>query len=225
MLVNDSMCTLAVHDTALLKPNLFHQSFRNHGCSRTCIYFTERFLQLYFTERAVNSLLDCFDRTVVSIDKEMFPRLKKLLLLLEKEDISDSRNRIFIYLAEILDLLNHSKSPAKPVETQTSPNNIDLILAYINQNYDRIRKIEEISDQFFISKYYLCHIFKEATGLTLVHYINNIRIQHACSMLVNTSLSILEIGMACGFNSSMYFCKIFKQAVSVTPSEFRRNAQ
>ncbi|ASA24063.1 helix-turn-helix transcriptional regulator [Paenibacillus donghaensis] len=225
MLVNDSMLTLAMHDTALFKPNLFHQSYRNHGCARTCIYFTERFLRLYFTERSIQSLLGYFDRTIISIDKEMFPRIKKLLLLLEKEDVADSRNRIFIYLAEILDILNHSKSPPKTVETPASPSNIDLILSYINQNYDKIRKIEEISDQFFISKYYLCHIFKEATGLTLVHYINNIRIQHACNMLVNTDLSILDIGMACGFNSSMYFCKIFKQAVSVTPSEFRRNAQ
>jgi AraC-like DNA-binding protein len=76
-----------------------------------------------------------------------------------------------------------------------------------------------------MSKYYLCRIFKEATGVTLTHYINNIKIQNACHMLVNTDRSILEIGNACGFNSSMYFCKIFKEALSVTPSEFRRGAR
>ncbi|AIQ53764.1 helix-turn-helix transcriptional regulator [Paenibacillus sp. FSL R7-0331] len=224
MLIHDSVLTLAVHDTALFKPNLFHQSYRNNGCARTCLYFTDRFLRMYFTEKAVTSLLDCFDRGVISIDRELFPRVKKLLLLLEKEDVTDSSNRIFIYLAEILDILNQSKSAPRTAQTTASPDQIDLILSYINQNYATIRKIEEIAGQFYISKYYLCHIFKEATGLTLVHYINNIRIQHACNMLVNTGRSILEIGLACGFNSSMYFCKTFKQALNVTPSEFRRTA-
>jgi AraC-like DNA-binding protein len=102
--------------------------------------------------------------------------------------------------------------------------NFAPILLYISQNYNRISKIEEIAEEFFMSKYYLCHVFKEATGLTLIQYLNNIKIQHACNLLVNSNLSILEVGNACGFNSSMYFCKIFKQALSVTPSEFRKQA-
>lgn len=223
-IVNDSLLDITKYDIALLKPNLFHKSRGNHSCARTCIYFTERFLRLYFTDRSIKSLLSCFDKVIISTSKEIFPRIKKLLLLLEKENIDDPANRIFIYLADILNLLNENKSTPRVEHVPSASPNFAPILTYINQNYNRINKIEEIAEEFYISKYYLCRLFKEATGLTLIQYLNNIKIQHACNMLVNSNLSILEIGTACGFNSSMYFCKIFKQAMSVTPSEFRKNA-
>ncbi|MEC4569113.1 AraC family transcriptional regulator [Paenibacillus sp. CMAA1739] len=44
-------------------------------------------------------------------------------------------------------------------------------------------------------------------------------------MLIHTKLTIIEIGNECCFNSSMYFCKIFKQTIFMTPSEFRKKAK
>jgi AraC-like DNA-binding protein len=225
MLVNDSVYDVTRHDVALFKPHVFHKSRSNQACARTCVYFTDRFLRLYFTERAAKALLACFDREVISLSKESFPRVKKLLLLLEKEDPSNPDNRIFVHLAEVLHILNENKSVPRMEQPPLVHPKFTPILSYIHQHYNKIVHIQEIADHFYMSKYYLCRIFKEATGVTLTHYINNIKIQNACHMLVNTDRSILEIGNACGFNSSMYFCKIFKEALSVTPSEFRRGAR
>ncbi|WP_151734205.1 helix-turn-helix transcriptional regulator ['Paenibacillus yunnanensis' Narsing Rao et al. 2020] len=224
-MLNDTVFDIAMYDVALVKPNLFHQSHGNHSCARTCIYFTDRFLRLHFTERSIQALLGCFDKELIAIGKEAFPKLKRLLLLLGKENVSHPDNRIFIYLADLLNLLNeHTRSP-RAGQVPLSYTNIAPVLAYINQNFNKIDTIEEIAGHFYISKYYLCRIFKEATGLTLIQYLNNIKIQHACNMLVNSKLSVLEIGIACGYNSSMYFCKMFKQALSLTPSEFRNKAK
>lgn len=225
MLIQDSIHELASYDVALFKPQVFHKSRRNQSCARTCVYFTDRFLRLNFTERSIRSLLSCFDQDIISVSREAFPRVKKLLLRLEQEQVSNPDNRIFIYLAELLNLLNESKGAPRLEHKPSAHAKFTPILTYINQNYNQLGSIEEIADQFKLSKYYLCRIFKEATGLTLMQYINSIKIQNACNLLVNSDLSILEIGAACGFNSSMYFCKIFKQALSVTPSEFRKNAQ
>ncbi|WP_052427526.1 helix-turn-helix transcriptional regulator [Neobacillus niacini] len=146
------------------------------------------------------------------------------MLLLEKENLTDSNNRIFIYLADILTILNDNISSPRSEPIPSAYANFEPILSYINQKFNKINNIEEIAETFYISKFHLCRIFKKATGLTISQYINNIKIQNACNMLITTNLSILEVGTACGFNSSMYFCKIFKQAISVTPSEFRKNA-
>ncbi|MNM57818.1 Melibiose operon regulatory protein [compost metagenome] len=223
-MINDSLYDITMYDVALFKPNSFHKSRGNHSCARTCLYFTERFLRQHFTDRSIKSLLSCFDKEIISTSKEAFPRIKKLLLLLERENVDDPDNRIFIYLADILNILNENKKTPRVKHVPAPYANFAPILSYINQNYNRITKIEEIAEEFYLSKYYLCHVFKEVTGLTLIQYLNNIKIQHACNMLVNSNLSILEIGTACGFNSSMYFCKIFKQALTVTPSEFRKKA-
>lgn len=225
ILINDSISDVTMYNIVLYKPNTFHKSIENQGCARTCIYFTERFLRLHFTELSIKTLLSCFENNIISLNKEMFPKVKNLMLLLEKENIADVHNHIFIYLADILNILNDNKSTSNIENTTSTYKNFSPILSYINQNYNKINSIEEISETFYISKFYLCHLFKEVTGLTLIQYLNKIKIQNACNMLVNTKLSISEIGTACGFHSSMYFCKIFKQELSATPSEFRRKSR
>lgn len=223
ILINDSVYAITIYDVALCKPNVFHQSLKKRNCARTCIYFTDRFLHLYFAEQGIKSLLNCFEKEIISLNKETFPKVKKLMLLLKKENIDKTNNRIFIYLADILNILNDNKEASREEHIPSSYANFAPILSYINKNYNNISNLDEIADKFYISKFYLCHLFKKTTGLTLIQYIDNIKIQNACDMLINTSLLISDIGTACGFNSSMYFCKTFKQILSVTPSEFRKN--
>ncbi|MGN0107165.1 MAG: helix-turn-helix transcriptional regulator, partial [Hominilimicola sp.] len=98
------------------------------------------------------------------------------------------------------------------------------ILSYITQNYNSISGIEEVASRFYITKYHLCRLFKQHTGLTITHYITQIRLQHACELLTDTNKSVTAIAMECGFNSSMYFCKTFKKNIGMTPSEFRANS-
>lgn len=225
MLINDSIFDIGMFDVVLYKPNTFHKSLQNQGCARTCIYFSDRFLNQHFTTKSISSLLSCFDNSIISLNKETFPKFKNLMLSLEKENVTDPNNRIFIYLADILNILNDNKNNPKSENFTSQYKNFAPILSYINQNYNKINNIEEISDVFFISKFYLCHLFKEVTGLTMIQYLNKIKIQNACNMLVNTNQSISQISMECGFNSSMYFCKTFKQELKVTPREFRTKAR
>jgi AraC-like DNA-binding protein len=223
ILINDSILDIAPFDVVLYKPNILHRSMKRQGCARTCIYFSERFLRLYFTDTAINALLNCFDKELISLNKEIFPKVKNLMLQLEKENVTDIDNHIFVYLADILNILNNNRNTIRTEPTNSSFAKFAPILSYINQNYSRLTNIEEIADYFYISKYHLCHVFKEATGITLIQYLNKIRIQNACNLLVNSNLSISDIGASCGFHSSMYFCKTFKQALAQTPTEFRKN--
>jgi AraC-like DNA-binding protein len=222
ILINDSIHHITNYDVALFKPNIFHKSLQKQDCARTCIYFTDRFLRLHFTDYSMKTLLSCFEKEVISLNKEIFPKLKKLMLLLENETVSDANNHIFIFLADILNILNDNKNSKRAEHLPVAHKNFAPVLSYINQNYNKITSLEEIASQFYISKFYLCRLFKETTGLTLIQYLNNIKLQNACNMLINTDLSVSHIGTACGFNSTMYFCKTFKQALSVTPSEFRK---
>lgn len=223
MLINDSIHYISKYDVVLFKPNVFHKSLKKRNCSRTCVYFTERFLHTYFTEASLKVLLGCFERDVISLSKEAFFQIKSNMMLLEKESISDADNRIFVYVADILTILSKVKDEKVGTSLSSISENFTLMLSYINENYNKIKNIEEIAQQFYISKYYLCHLFKETTGLTLIQYINNIKIQNACHMLTHTNLTISQIGELCGFSSTMYFCKCFKQTIHMTPKEFRNH--
>jgi AraC-like DNA-binding protein len=222
ILLNDSIYKIQSYDVVLYKPGVFHRSVKRQGCTRTCLYFTDQFLQQHFTEPSIHILLSCFEKEVLSLDQAVFAKIKKLLLLLSKEEVAHPENRIFIYLTELLNLLHARKDAQKEERFSTTYKNLGPLLAYMNEHYNTITTLQEIADTFYLSKFHLCRLFKEATGLTLIEYLNKVKVQNACRMLLETDLSVSEIGLACGFNSSMYFCKLFKESLGMTPSSFRK---
>jgi AraC-like DNA-binding protein len=49
-----------------------------------------------------------------------------------------------------------------------------------------------------------------------------VRLQHAMGMLGDTGTTVAEVADRCGFNDVTYFCRVFKQQLGVTPSQFRK---
>ena len=92
----------------------------------------------------------------------------------------------------------------------------------MNENYAKINGIEEISENFFISKYHLCRMFSEKLGVSLITYLNNIKVQRAKELIRKGALGITEIALTVGFNSSSYFCKVFKAEMGISPTEYRK---
>ena len=62
---------------------------------------------------------------------------------------------------------------------------------------------------------------KSRTGKTFIEYINDTRISYATRWLIETDLSIGEIGYKCGFNNIANFNRVFKKLKNCTPSQFR----
>ena len=73
-----------------------------------------------------------------------------------------------------------------------------------------------------ISPAYFSHIFHAQTGKRFKEWLNEIKIEHACRLLENTQLSVLEISLECGFSSISHFGKIFKSTVGMTPKEYKK---
>lgn len=72
------------------------------------------------------------------------------------------------------------------------------------------------------SKFDLCRKFKEATGRTIVDYINYVRLYHAKRMLGKPDLSITEIALECGFSGAPYFTKVFRKYNGCSPGAYRK---
>lgn len=81
---------------------------------------------------------------------------------------------------------------------------------------------EELAKKLGISLYYMCHLFKKTTGITIVEYKNETKITKAKYLLVNTNKRITEIAGECGFQNDSYFTKVFSSLEGVTPSEYRK---
>lgn len=98
---------------------------------------------------------------------------------------------------------------------------ISGVIEYIGGHCKEITSLDEIVEQFYISKSYLCRLFKEHTGISVVKYIHLLKIQSACEELQKTNRSVEEIALQCGFHTSVYFCRVFKKITGLTPSQYR----
>ncbi|HPJ00729.1 MAG TPA: helix-turn-helix transcriptional regulator [Enterococcus sp.] len=65
--------------------------------------------------------------------------------------------------------------------------------------------------------------FKKFTNKKPMEYINEYRLFQASKLLKLTPLSIEEITKKCGFSTSSYFGKQFKEVYGVTPLHYRKN--
>lgn len=96
------------------------------------------------------------------------------------------------------------------------------IREYILSHYTEKISLDQLSQLFFLSKYYLVREYRKYFGITPGNEIIACRISHAKSLLRFGSLSVEEISAQCGFYSSAYFIRMFRQAENMTPLEYRQ---
>lgn len=98
------------------------------------------------------------------------------------------------------------------------------IIDYIDKNYSSAISLNNISAATHLNEYYLCRLFKAATGQTVFNYLNHIRICEAQNLLTKTSLSITDIALSVGFSNTARFDESFKKITGLTPLKYRRQA-
>ena len=93
------------------------------------------------------------------------------------------------------------------------------ILAFINQNITESISIQSLSERFFISPSYLCRLFKQHMGTTVVKYVTAQRIALAKSIL-ESGCSVSDAYERSGFTDYSSFYKAFKKAVGISPKKY-----
>ena len=82
-----------------------------------------------------------------------------------------------------------------------------------------------LSKTFSVSDSYIARMFKTRLGMTPSDYINTVRIESACNLLLNSKMKIGDIAYKTGFYSPYYFSRVFKKIHGITPGGFRKNEQ
>lgn len=119
----------------------------------------------------------------------------------------------------VQDILSQDSHQAQTAKHQK----IREVTEYLLAHYESDESQEELAGRFFVSKSYLCRIFKEVTGFTLNEYQNLARIKAASHLLTNTDLSITEIASRVGYESITYFERVFKKLTAERPLQYRKN--
>ncbi len=133
-------------------------------------------------------------------------------------------NTISSILIEMLmplkELQDKNLSVADVIISDTSFEVKDVIM-YIHNNCKQKITIPRLSKEFHVNRTTLSDKFYEATGETIITYLNKYRINLAAIMLRESPTSISTIAEEVGFNDTAYFAKLFKKYMFHTPSGYR----
>lgn len=92
---------------------------------------------------------------------------------------------------------------------------------FISENYERPISVMEIADALRISRSYLYRIFMKHMGQSPKAYLENYRIKQACILLKKTSLSVNQIAGLVGYEDQLYFSKVFRKRMNLSPRIYR----
>ncbi|NQX47946.1 AraC family transcriptional regulator [Paenibacillus tritici] len=98
-------------------------------------------------------------------------------------------------------------------------------LSYINDHLNQPLELSSLAGRAAISPAHFSRVFKQRLGMNVTDYIATKRIFAAKDSLLQSSGTIEQIAMACGFESMPHFYRTFKKITTVTPAAYRRNSR
>ena len=137
----------------------------------------------------------------------------------QARDLNPGQDFIDFAFGYYLHLLFATHTPAPGVSHTADLT--EQALTYIEDNYMRQIRIEDIANHIGCTVSNISHVLKKTTGMTAVDHIREVRIKHACRLLAYSNIPIDEVISSCGYISASYFHKEFKQKVGTTPNRYR----
>lgn len=137
-------------------------------------------------------------------------------------------------ILSLISILNQlSKGLSRPLTTENYhgiitkqfESRVNKVCTHLQQHFHEAITLKQVADLVFMSESNFCKFFKKATGTTFSDYVNNLRINEACHLLLYSDDTICHIANACGFTSLSYFNRVFLKKKKHTPSEFRKREE
>ena len=184
---------------------------------------SKRYKEYY--KQLIDSQLDNF---IVKTDDQMLKDLTAQL----KKNISEGPsftleleciNRVIQILAVTLRHIEENKNTLLlRTGSMISIERAREILNYMHSHYHEKITVEDIAKHIGISRNECFRCFKHFMGKKPFEYLNNYRLMKAAQLLKESEKSIEEISAQCGFTSSSFFGKIFREKYGNTPLQFRK---
>lgn len=214
---------------------LFIPAFKEHtfiypftqDIKRTVLYISTEQLNWYFNKDFKDEINNLFINKHLQLSRKSFSNLSNIFEKIQFEKYSlDNMSELLTkaYFFELIIYLIRCQRYTHNINQKTNLSNITIgeIVNFIENNYSRQLTLPEIAAQFGISESSLTKKIKIFTNMTFKDYLTKTRIEEAKSLLISSEKSITEIAYECGYNNSNFFGDVFKKAVGMSPSSYRK---
>ena len=170
-----------------------------------------------------------YDKVAIVSDIRVGQTFDELFQALERNKNDGSFGSDTRQLVALLNLLVRVAPTLNVADAGESIHNKDFlrvspILDYIRDNLAEPLTLDQIAGQFYISKHYLCRIFKAATGFSVMEYIIYSRVLRA-RQLLQEGISVQQAGELSGFSDNSHFIRTFGHLTGLTPGRYAKEYQ
>jgi AraC-like DNA-binding protein len=127
-------------------------------------------------------------------------------------------------LMEAILVLYRARRQAAPADGPV-PFRLEEVQRHLNERYADTLTLPGIAERFGFNPSYFSRVFHRQAGVTLVEYINGIRIRRSCVLLKRTSLGVLAIALSVGYNNLSHFNRYFRRIIGMSPREYRARGE
>ncbi|SFF32398.1 AraC-like ligand binding domain-containing protein [Paenibacillus algorifonticola] len=132
---------------------------------------------------------------------------------------------LLLELLRQLKAIRQKPGSQSTLRTRRPSHRAEEMMEWIEQHYQEPFRLEQMAEALHLSRYHVVHLFKQATGSTIMDYTKATRVRHACLYLIETTLTVPEIATRVGMGNPSYFCKVFRQQMGHTPHQYRLHIQ
>ncbi len=234
-LVGDTLSEYAPGDLVLLGPNLPHtwRSNASKGMQRAVVVqfrgdsLGEKFLGL----QEMLPIARLFGRSACGLGFGHTQCAGRVARRLRRLPSANPSRRLVEFLDILLDLAGEPAARALSADrtgTTSKPGDrerIEVVCQYLDQQLASGIDFARLAGLVHMNQASLCRFFKRAAGRTMTAYVTEARIAAATHLLLETDLSVLEIGFRVGFGNYSNFNRQFKRVKGVSPRALREQVQ
>lgn len=235
--IGDDIRPFEAGDTVFLGPNIPHLwrsdriyfdntlHLKTHGI---VVYFTGDFLGGDFFEKTEMHLLKLLLENAhrgLQLEGQLKKRVQQVLYELVHTQSFEGILKLLSLLNELAHSIEYQfitslgyQNTYKMSETER----MQKVHEYVMKHFREEIRLNEVASLVGMSSAAFCRYFKTRTNKTLSEFVSEIRIGHACKLLLEGQLSVNQIGYDCGFNTISNFNKQFKNLTYKTPVQYQR---
>lgn len=176
--------------------------------------------------RFIYRLLKNSQHGVVFKSTKIFKKVRSILFRIDDINGIQKLNELYV----LLDILGQNKNYEIASLQEYSADNalisgispLQRTYNYLYANFRENISLDAVANYAHQNSSSLCRTFRRETGQTIFQFLNKIRIENACKLLVETDMNVSQVAYDSGFSNLPHFNKQFQIVKGKTPTEYRK---
>lgn len=153
-------------------------------------------------------------------------RILELLLGMQRECANREVGYAEIFRGRLMEILILTMRKIVDAEQMAQRKKHSVVvqqaIQYLQANYQEKAVLRSFCGEYHYSLQYVSRRFKEETGMTVMEYLQRVRVEKGCGLLEGSEMEVEDIAREVGYEDAKFFGRVFRRWVKMGPGEYRR---